>query len=228
MAQTVDYQALCNKLQILPTSKEGQLLRVVFARLPGGSVAISPEPPAVGVACFDLNTGQLKIQGRLTSGDVYALAHEIIHAADFTRPGPIKNFLDDWRQKPDNQRHYRPQPRVDIDDPCRMLAQGLSEINAHVVQAAPLFSGRGGAQIWGSDHSTRYTIDSPTLRVLDSVEAYFAFMGMHDPGAPKIELMEQKYNTSFSEMYNLHYISDEHVRAFLEDHVRLRTDIFAI
>merc|ERR1712066_1088349 len=109
-----------------------------------------------------------------------------------------------------------------------MLAQGLSEINAHVVQAAPFFPGRGGAQIWAYEHSRRYTTNSPSLRVLESVEDYFAFMGNHDPGAPRIEVMEQVYRTSFSEMYNINYISDELVQRFLVDHVQLRTDVFSI
>jgi len=208
--------------------REGQLLQVVFARLPGPNITISPEPPAAGaVASYDLITEQLKI--RLTSArDVYALAHEIIHAADFTRDGPIKKILDDWRQKPEDQRVYRPQPRVDIDDPSRMLAQGLSEINAHVIQAAPCFLGRGGAQAWGEEHSTRLETTSKPREVLDSVEAYFAFMGAHDRGAPSIDVMEKQYGTSFSEMYNINYISDELVQEFLTDHAQLRKDIFAV
>jgi len=153
---------------------------------------------------------------------VDAFAHEIIHAADFTRE-PISYLLNVWRESPVGPHTAG---RLDTEHPFRMLAQGLSEINAHTVQAATWRVGFTPAIEWGRAHSRRYNANSSTVRVLDSVEDYFSFMARHSDHlstitAPSVATMEDTHGTTFSEVLHLPNIN-EVVTNFLRGHEQLR------
>merc|ERR1712023_524033 len=117
----------------------------------------------------------------------------------------------------------------DVDDPYRMIAHGLSEINAHLVQGATWFPGRGGASLWGEKHSRRYNARSPPFSVLESVEAYFEFMGKHDQNAPSVEIMKKNYSQGgFGESLFFAADAESWFRAFLKEHQELRKKIEAL
>merc|ERR1712061_100478 len=110
--------------------------------------------------------------------------------------------------------------------PFKLLGQGLSEVNAHLVQVLDKSLGPSGK--WAGEHSVKWKVDSEPIGVLASVEAYYTeVMNVLDPSSPTLKAMTQVYQTSFKKIIARPEF-EEAVRQFLEDHVDLRTKILAL